>query len=165
MPSAAKEVSATVSIIAGNDECPFAIKGAGHAPQAGAANIVSHALETMPHPSMRMSTKSSLRGVLLLKSFLELQFLSGKTHSDNIIMQESGVTIDMTGISSVTVNADKTVASIGAGASWLDVYLYLDGLGVAVAGGRNAAVGVGGLTLGGWSFLSPELDLVLTWLQ
>ena len=161
MPSAAEDVSATVSTIAGNDECPFAIKGAGHAPQAGAANIVSHALETMPHLSM--STKSSLRGVLLLQSVLQLQCLSRKTRSDDKIVQESGVTIDMTGISSVTVNADKTVASIGAGASWLDVYLYLDGLGVAVAGGRNAAVGVGGLTLGGWSFLiSPEIDPILT---
>lgn len=58
----------------------------------------------------------------------------------------------MTGLASVTVNGDKTVASVDAGASWLDVYLYLDGLGVAVAGGRNAAVGVGGLTLGGLSF-------------
>ena len=94
-------------------------------------------------------------GVLLLVSLLELQLLSKKTNSDNEIMQESGVTIDMTGISSVTITTDKTVASIGAGASWLDVYLYLDGLGVAVAGGRNAAVGVGGLTLGGWSFFSP----------
>ena len=41
-------MSATVSTIAGNDECPFAIKGGGHAPQAGAANVVSHALEIMP---------------------------------------------------------------------------------------------------------------------
>ena len=96
---------------------------------------------------------------MLLESFSQLQFLSKKTHSDDEIIQESGVTIDMTGISSVTVNADKTVASIGAGATWLHVYLYLDGLGVAVAGGRNAAVGVGGLTLGGWSFLvSPYFD-------
>ena len=87
-----------------------------------------------------------------------------KTHFDDEIMQESGVTIDMTGISSVTIKTDKTVASIGAGASWLDVYLYLDGLGVAVAGGRNAAVGVGGLTLGGCPFLlPPEIDLMLTW--
>ena len=111
-----------------------------------------------------MSIGPSLRGVLLFESLLQLHFLSEKTHSDDKIMQESGVTIDMTGISSVTINADKTVASIGSGATWLDVYLYLDGLGVAVAGGRNAAVGVGGLTLGGWSFLlSPESDLVLTW--
>ena len=58
----------------------------------------------------------------------------------------------MTGLASVKVNTNKTIASVGAGASWLDVYLYLDGLGVAVAGGRNAAVGVGGYTLGGLSF-------------
>ena len=59
----------------------------------------------------------------------------------------------MTGLNSVTVDKDKTIASVDAGASWLDVYLYLDGLGIAVAGGRNAAVGVGGLILGGLSFL------------
>ena len=58
----------------------------------------------------------------------------------------------MTSLASVKVNKDETIASVDAGASWLDVYLYLDGLGVAVAGGRNAAVGVGGLTLGGLSF-------------
>ena len=69
----------------------------------------------------------------------------------------------MTGLASVTINGDRTVASVGAGASWLDVYLYLDGLGVAVAGGRNAAVGVGGLTLGGQLFLLfPEFYLMLT---
>ena len=59
----------------------------------------------------------------------------------------------MTGLSTVAVNDDKTIASVGAGASWLDVYLYLDHLGVAVAGARNAAVGVGGFTLGGLSLL------------
>ena len=57
----------------------------------------------------------------------------------------------MTGLASVTVNGNKSIASVGAGATWLDVYRYLDGFGVAVAGGRNAAVGVGGLTIGGVS--------------
>ena len=65
----------------------------------------------------------------------------------------------MTGLASVKVNKDKTIASVGAGATWLDVYLYLDGLGVAVAGGRNAAVGVGGLTLGGLSFRDLFVNL------
>ena len=69
----------------------------------------------------------------------------------------------MTGLASVMINEDKTLASIGAGASWLDVYLYLDGHGIAVAGGRNAAVGVGGLTLGGQSFLLfPEVHTMFT---
>lgn len=83
----------------------------------------------------------------------QLGIIFGKRHAEHEIIQDSGVTIDMTAIASVTVNEDKTIASVGAGASWLDVYLYLDGLGVAVAGGRNAAVGVGGLTLGGQSTL------------
>ncbi len=62
----------------------------------------------------------------------------------------------MTRLKSVTVNADHTVASVGAGASWLDVYLYLDPLGLSVAGGRNGAVGAGGLTLGGGiSYFAP----------
>jgi FAD/FMN-containing dehydrogenase len=60
-----------------------------------------------------------------------------------------GVTIDMTTLSSVSLNKKSTIASIGAGAKWLDVYQHLDGSGVQVAGGRNGNVGVGGLLLGG----------------
>ncbi|MCJ1317048.1 hypothetical protein MMC15_002369 [Xylographa vitiligo] len=70
----------------------------------------------------------------------------------------AGVTIDMTDLKTVTVNSDGTVASVGSGASWLDVYLYLDALGLSVAGGRNGAVGVGGLTLGGGiSYFAPRV--------
>lgn len=69
-----------------------------------------------------------------------------------------GITFDMTQLSSVSVNSDRTIASVGAGASWLDVYLYLDTLGISVAGGRNGAVGVGGLTLGGGiSYFAPRV--------
>jgi FAD/FMN-containing dehydrogenase len=62
---------------------------------------------------------------------------------------EGGVTIDLTNLSSVSLNKDSAVASVGAGAKWLDVYQYLSGSGVQVAGGRNGNVGVGGLLLGG----------------
>ncbi|KAF5637904.1 6-hydroxy-D-nicotine oxidase [Fusarium sp. NRRL 52700] len=60
-----------------------------------------------------------------------------------------GVTIDMTTLSSVSLNKRSTIASIGAGAKWLDVYQHLEGSGAQVAGGRNGNVGVGGLLLGG----------------
>ena len=64
----------------------------------------------------------------------------------------------MTKLKSVAVNTNRTVASVGAGASWLDVYLYLDTLGLSVAGARNGAVGVGGLTLGGGiSYFAPRV--------
>ncbi|KUJ13466.1 FAD-binding domain-containing protein [Mollisia scopiformis] len=71
---------------------------------------------------------------------------------------DAGVTIDMTGLNAVAVNDDQTVVSVGSGGSWLDVYAYLDPLGLSVAGGRNGLVGVGGLTLGGGiSYFGPRV--------
>lgn len=62
---------------------------------------------------------------------------------------EDGVTIDLSALDKVRLSDDRTVASIGPGARWRDVYRELDRLGAAVVGGRNGLVGVGGLTLGG----------------
>jgi FAD/FMN-containing dehydrogenase len=109
-PSAPQDVSRAVSIIAAIDGCNFAIKGQGHAPAAGFANI------------------------------------------------DGGVTIDMTGLNTTVLSPDSSVLSVGAGASWLQVYQYLDPFNVSVAGGRNGLVGVGGLTLGGGiSHFSPRV--------
>lgn len=60
-----------------------------------------------------------------------------------------GVTIDMRLMNAVTMNKDNTVASVGAGAVWGDVYKKMDSLGLAVIGGRGSSIGVGGLTTGG----------------
>lgn len=81
--------------------CKFAIRGGGHTPWAGSANI------------------------------------------------NGGVTIDMRSIRDVTVNEDKTVAFVGAGTTWGDVYRKMDSLGLAVVGGRGSSIGVGGLLTGG----------------
>lgn len=62
---------------------------------------------------------------------------------------EGGITIDLSGLKTVSVNADKSVVSIGAGSIWGDVYRETDKSGIAVIGGRGSSVGVGGLTLGG----------------
>lgn len=71
---------------------------------------------------------------------------------------EGGAVIDMTSIRAVTVNADQTVTSVGGGATWSDVYSYLDLKNLAVSGGRAAQVGVAGLTLGG-DFESLKMPL------
>ena len=160
----AEDVSTTVSTIVGDERCPFAIKGAGHAPQAGAANIVSEIFRVII-PKHKLHIKCQEDFVFLLQKFTRTQNLLAQSIADFKVVQDSGITIEMTGLASVTVNGDKTIASVGAGATWLDVYLYLDGLGVAVAGGRNGAVGVGGLTLGGHSFFlfpgtSTDIDLL-----
>ena len=60
-----------------------------------------------------------------------------------------GVTIDMSGMNSVTLNIDQSLASVEPGAKWIQVYEALDPQGWAIPGGRAGDVGVGGLTSGG----------------
>lgn len=68
-----------------------------------------------------------------------------------------GVTVDLRGLDSIELSADKASITVGAGATWDAIYGKLDPLGLSVAGGRVAGVGVGGLTLGGGiSFFSPR---------
>lgn len=62
---------------------------------------------------------------------------------------KNGVTISLRRMNQIAMKADETIVSVGGGATWGEVYKYLDPLGVAVPGGRVANVGVGGLTIGG----------------
>jgi hypothetical protein len=62
---------------------------------------------------------------------------------------DGGITIDLSAINQVNVSVDQTITSIGPGARWIDIYLTLDALGLAVLGGRVSEVGVGGLVTGG----------------
>ncbi|KAL9104450.1 MAG: hypothetical protein Q9163_000602 [Psora crenata] len=74
---------------------------------------------------------------------------------------KEGVVIDLGLFCEVTPSGDGSSVAIGAGAKWMDVSKVLDEKGLAVVGGRNSAVGVGGLTLGGGlSFFSPRFGLV-----
>lgn len=55
------------------------------------------------------------------------------------------------------MSSNKSLAYVGPGNTWYDVYTQLQPEGVQVIGGRVAAIGVGGLTLGGGvSFFSGE---------
>ncbi|MCJ1422326.1 hypothetical protein MMC29_000206 [Sticta canariensis] len=72
-----------------------------------------------------------------------------------------GVLIDLSLFCEVTPSEDGTSVVIETGARWMDVYKVLDEKSLAIVGGRNSAVGVGGLTLGGGlSFFSPRFGLV-----
>lgn len=62
---------------------------------------------------------------------------------------QNGIVIDLSAINQVVVAEDRKTTSVGGGARWIDAYLKLDEMGLAVSGGRVAAVGVGGLTTGG----------------
>lgn len=62
---------------------------------------------------------------------------------------KGGVVIDLRLFCEVTPSENGQSVVIGTGAKWMDVSKVLDDRGLAVVGGRNSAVGVGGLTLGG----------------
>ncbi|KAL2812221.1 FAD binding domain protein, partial [Aspergillus granulosus] len=62
---------------------------------------------------------------------------------------DGGITVLFRDLNEVTLNQDKSIASIGPGNTWGDVYTALEPHGLAVVGGRVANVGVGGLTTGG----------------
>lgn len=72
-----------------------------------------------------------------------------------------GVMIDMTRMNEVTVSADRTVASIGAGARFGQIYPKLEAEGLMVAAGRDVDVGIGGLVLGGgYSWFTSTMGFV-----
>lgn len=87
---------------------------------------------------------------LLAKASCQFAVKSGGhgilTGSSNIA---KGVTIDLRGMRSVSLDKEKKTATVQTGAKWIDVYKYLDPLGYAIPGGRAGDVGVGGLTTGG----------------
>ncbi|KAI0435043.1 hypothetical protein F5Y09DRAFT_353943 [Xylaria sp. FL1042] len=62
---------------------------------------------------------------------------------------QSGVMIALSKLNTKSFNDDKTIASIGPGQVWADVYTWLVPEGLAVNGGRYGTVGVGGLLVGG----------------
>lgn len=74
---------------------------------------------------------------------------------------KGGVVIDLGLFSEVTPSEDGSSVVIGAGAKWMDVSKVLDEKGLAVVGGRNSAVGVGGLTLGGKLLLLTSVVVLL----
>jgi hypothetical protein len=79
---------------------------------------------------------------------------------------EGGVLLDLSRFSDVTISNDESSVIVGTGARWSKVYEVLESKKLAVPGGRNAGVGVGGFTLGGklcskvlFRLLSPHTDM------
>jgi FAD/FMN-containing dehydrogenase len=60
-----------------------------------------------------------------------------------------GITLDLRALNSVVVNDDKTVASLGVGGIWNEIYPQLVPYNLTVMGGRVSGIGVGGLATGG----------------
>ncbi|KAI1172034.1 oxidoreductase FAD-binding protein [Nemania sp. FL0916] len=69
-----------------------------------------------------------------------------------------GITVDMRSMNSLTLNKDQTVASVGGGGIWSDLYPQLVPHNLTVVGGRFPGIALGGfLTGGGINFLSRRV--------
>ncbi|KAF1836151.1 FAD binding domain-containing protein [Decorospora gaudefroyi] len=74
---------------------------------------------------------------------------------------QGGVVMNLGLFNDITLAEDRKSVGIGAGCKWIQVSKALEEQNLAVAGGRNAAVGIAGLSLGGGlSFFSPRYGLV-----
>lgn len=62
---------------------------------------------------------------------------------------EKGILVNLGRMNMVELSDDRATTKVGPGNTWYDVYRQLDPKRVSVVGGREAGVGVGGLTLGG----------------
>lgn len=71
----------------------------------------------------------------------------GLSPNDNHI--SGGAIVDMRAFNTIQLSEDKAHVAIGTGERWGNVVEYLENYGLAVVGGCDEDVGVGGLTLGG----------------
>ncbi|KAK2732573.1 hypothetical protein CKAH01_08671 [Colletotrichum kahawae] len=71
-----------------------------------------------------------------------------------------GILLDLQYLNAIGLSQDRSVAHVGPGARWGEVYNVLDASQAVVIGGRLPSVGVGGLMLGGGYFhLSDQFGL------
>jgi FAD/FMN-containing dehydrogenase len=81
----------------------------------------------------------------------------GHLQNPGFTSNNGGVVISMCKFKDISLSADKSVAKISPGLTWLEVYNALDKYDVTVTGGRVPSVGVPGLLLGGGlSFQNSE---------
>ncbi|KAK5119980.1 hypothetical protein LTR85_007056 [Meristemomyces frigidus] len=108
--------------------------------------------EVEPYCVYQPSSSTDVAIAILLSRLTECPFAiksGGHAAFANASNIEGGITINLAKLNVIELSADKTYASIGPGNTWYDVYSDLEDYNLTTIGGRVAAIGVGGLTLGG----------------
>ncbi|CAP92971.1 Bifunctional solanapyrone synthase [Penicillium chrysogenum] len=108
--------------------------------------------EVQPHCVFRPTKNTEVSTAVLLSRLTGCEFAArsgGHAAFTGASSAPGGISIWFKDMSAVTLNADKTVASIEPGNNWLTTYAALEPYGLAVIGGRASSIGVGGFVLGG----------------
>ncbi|RDW86804.1 FAD-binding oxidoreductase [Aspergillus mulundensis] len=90
--------------------------------------------------------------VILLSQLTQCPFAAksgGHAAFSGASNSQGGITILFRDLNEITLNEDRSVASIGPGNNWGQVYKALERHDVTVVGGRMSDIGVGGLLTGG----------------
>ena len=109
-------------------------------------------LETGPLCRVSPANASEVAAALLITTYFNCSFAvksGGHAAFAGASNIQGGVTIDLLNLNEVQTSEDQTMTRVGAGNTWIDVYEQLVPHNLSVVGGRVAAIGVGGLTLGG----------------
>ncbi|KAI1413420.1 putative FAD-binding oxidoreductase [Hypoxylon sp. FL1857] len=108
------------------------------------------------HPSLTEQLQEAV--TLLVKANVSFAVRSGGHEPHHGFANiDNGVLIDMSNFTRLDYDAERSVAVVGSGLRWGEVYTQLQAHGVIAVGGRVLDVGVPGLTLG--SGLSWFTDL------
>ena len=111
-----------------------------------------------PYCVIQPRNESDVSVALQIIDFFESKFaVRSGGHSPNpgwSSVDSTGILVDLQRLNSIQLSSDGSVASVGPGARWGDVYATLDAHQAVVIGARIPEVGVGGSVLGG--LLSPS---------
>ncbi|KAJ5794335.1 hypothetical protein N7457_000934 [Penicillium paradoxum] len=108
--------------------------------------------EVEPFCVFRPTKNTDVSAAVLLARFTGCHFAArsgGHAAFTGASSAPGGISIWFKDMNAVTLNADKSVASIGPGNNWLSTYSALEPYGLAVVGGRASSIGIGGFVLGG----------------
>ncbi|KAJ5827593.1 FAD-binding type 2 [Penicillium robsamsonii] len=108
--------------------------------------------EVQPHCVFRPTKNTEVSTAVLISRLTGCEFAArsgGHAAFTGASSAPGGVSIWFKDMDTITLNEDKTVASIGPGNNWLSTYSFLEPYGLAVIGGRASSIGVGGFVLGG----------------
>jgi FAD/FMN-containing dehydrogenase len=108
--------------------------------------------EVDPYCIFQPSSTDQVAVALLLSRLMQCPFAvksGGHAAFAGASNIQGGITINFAKLNEIVLSSDKSITSVGPGNTWFDVYKTLEPENVQVIGGRVAAIGVGGLTLGG----------------
>lgn len=118
--------------------------------------------QALARPACRLTPSNSHETSQLIQYLsehdIDIAIVSGG-HSTTVgaTNLDSGVTLDLSALSSIIISSDRFSVTFGPGTRWLQVYEHLDPHGLTVAGARAGSVGAAGFLLGGGiSILAPN---------